>query len=47
MPAPRSTSRRDYSPIGVPMTMVLLCLVVVAGLLSIGVLVWAAMRTWK
>jgi hypothetical protein len=29
------------------MTIALLCLVVVSGLLSLGVLVWVAMQTWK
>lgn len=30
------------------MTMVvILCVVVIAGLLSLGVLVWVAMQTWK
>ncbi len=29
------------------MTMVLLCVVVISGLLSLGVLVWVVMREWK
>lgn len=29
------------------MTIVLLCLVVVSGLLSLGVFVWAVMRVWE
>lgn len=29
------------------MTIVLLCLIVISGLLSIGVLVWAVLRVWE
>lgn len=47
MPTPRPTSHRDYSPTGVIMTIVLLCLVIISGLLSLGVLVWVVMQSWK